>query len=57
MADLDILLYTSLVVILFVLFGVSTFGEFRRMDGNNYTGHERTDDTILLKRFLGKLFG
>ena len=57
MADLDVLLYTSVVVVLFVLFGVSTFNEFRRMNGHEYTGQERSDDTLLFKRFLGKVFG
>lgn len=57
MNDLDIILYTSVVLILFVSFGISTFREFRRMNNKDYTGNERTDDTVLLKRFLAKLFG
>lgn len=57
MKDLDIILYTSFVILLFIAFGISTFGEFRRMHGNEYTGHERKDDGQLFKRFLSKLFG
>lgn len=57
MKDLDIILYTSFVILLFIAFGISTFGEFRRMHDNEYTGHERKDDRQLFKRFLNKLFG
>ena len=56
MEDLDIIIYTSIVVILFIFFGVSTFREFQRMDDHEYTGHERADDTKVFKRFLGKVF-
>lgn len=57
MENLDIIIYTSFVMLLFVLFGISTFGEFRRMNSNDYTGHERGNDQATLKRFLAKLFG
>ncbi len=57
MENLDIIIYTSFVMLLFVLFGISTFREFRRMNSNGYTGNERGDDRKLLKTFLSKLFG
>ncbi len=57
MENLDIIIYTSFVMLLFVFFGISTFGEFKRMNNNDYTGHERSSDRALLKRFFAKLFG
>ena len=57
MTDLDIILYTYAMMILFVLFGVSTFGEFSCMNGNKYTRQKRTDDTPPFKRFMSKIFG
>ncbi|MFD2937331.1 hypothetical protein [Spirosoma flavum] len=44
-------------MMLFIGFGISTFGEFRRMNQNAYTGDERSTDVKLLKHFLSKLFG
>lgn len=56
MENLDILIYSIIVVIFFVSFGISTFSEFRRMNTHEYTGHERSDDMKIFNDFIAKIF-
>ena len=55
--NVNMIVYTLVVVLLFVLFGIGTFLEFKKMHKNEYTGNERSDDQALVSRFFAKLFG
>ncbi len=57
MEDADLGIYTLVVVGLFVALGVVTFGQFRNMDNNAYTGTERGSDVNAFKAFIDKVFG
>ncbi len=57
MENLDVYIYTFVVVVFFMSFGISTFAEFKRMDTTQYTGQERSNDRKVFNNFLAKLFG
>lgn len=56
MEDIDLGIYTLIVVGLFVTLGIGTFSQFKTMNNNKYTGTERTDDTDTFKAFVNKYF-
>ena len=56
MEDIDLGIYTLVVVGLFVALGISTFSQFRNMDTNTYTGVERSSDVSTFKAFINKVF-
>lgn len=57
MEHIDMILYTIVVVGLFVSFGISTFAEFKKMHNRDYTGLERSDDRKAFASFVGRIFG
>jgi hypothetical protein len=56
MENLDLGIYTLVVVGLFVGLGVGTFLQFRNMNSSKYTGNERSDDSDTFKAFISKAF-
>ncbi len=56
MENLDVGLYTIIIVVLFAVLGYGTFTEYNRMDNSNYTGGERADGEKTVKTFVDKLF-
>lgn len=56
METFDLLLLTVPLVILFILFGISTIKEFSNMSDNEYTGDKKLGGAASLLNFLGKFF-
>ena len=56
METFDLLLLTIPLVILFILFGISTIKEFSNMSDTKYTGDKELGGAASLLNFLGKFF-
>lgn len=56
MENLDVALYTVIIVGLFVVLGFGTLTEYNRMDNTNYTGEERADGEKTVKTLIDRLF-
>ena len=56
MENLDVGLYTVIIVGLFAVLGLGTLTEYNRMDNTSYTGEERAKGEKTVKTLMDKLF-
>ena len=55
--EADLAIFTSVIVVLFILLGGATYSEFRAMNKSEYKGTERAGDADIFRAFLKKMFG
>ncbi len=56
MENLDLIILSSIVVTLFVVFGIAMYREFRIMDEKEYVHTKETGPRANLVNFVGRLF-
>lgn len=56
MENLDVGLYSVIIVVLFAVLGFGTLTEYNRMDNTSYTGEERADGEKKVKTLMDRLF-
>lgn len=56
MENLDLLIFTSVLVILFILFGVATYRQFTRMGNQEFNSATEQGGAENFLKFLSKLF-
>jgi hypothetical protein len=55
--NLDFIIFTGVLVVLFIIFGISTIAEFNRMDTETFDSQKNKGGVENLKNFIGKIFG
>jgi hypothetical protein len=55
--NLDFIIFSGILVVLFILFGISTVAEFNRMSTENFDSKKNKGGVESLKNFVGKIFG
>lgn len=56
MENLDLLIFTSVLVILFILFGIATYRQFTRMENQEFNSEKEQGGAENFLKFLSKLF-
>lgn len=56
MENLDLLIFTSVLVILFILFGIATYRQFTRMEKQEFNSAKEQGGAENFLKFLSKLF-
>jgi hypothetical protein len=56
MENLDLIICTIILVVLFVIFGIATLSEFGRMSNEPYDKDKDKGGVVTLKNFIGKIF-
>ena len=56
MENLDLIIFTSVLVILFILFGVATYRQFTRMENQQFNSTSEKGGAENFLKFLSKLF-
>lgn len=56
MENLDLLIFTSVLVILFILFGIATYRQFTRMENEEFNSVTEQGGAESFLKFLSKLF-
>jgi hypothetical protein len=55
MENLDLIIFTIVLVLLFILFAIGTIAEFGRMAGEPYDKDKDKGGVMKLKNFIGKI--
>ena len=56
MENLDLLIFTSILIILFILFGIATYRQFTRMEKESFNSESEKGGAENFLKFLSKLF-
>ena len=56
MEDLDIIIFTAVLILLFILFAIGTYLQFIRMEKNTFDSNTETGGVDSFIRFLSKIF-
>lgn len=56
MEDLDIIIFTAVLIVLFILFAIGTYLQFIRMEKNTFNSNTETGGVDSFIRFLSKIF-
>jgi hypothetical protein len=54
MENLDMIIFSIILVVLFVLVGIGTLAEFNRMSNEPYDAEKDKGGILSLKKFIGK---
>ena len=55
MENLDIIIFSVILVVLFIIFGIGTIAEFGRMSNEPYDAAKDKGGVETLKNFIGKI--
>ena len=55
MENLDLIIFTVILVVLFILFAIGTVSEFSRMANEPYDKEKDKGGIMTLKNFIGKI--
>ncbi len=55
MENLDLIIFSIILVVLFILFGIGTIAEFNRMSSEPYDKEKDKGGIVALKNFIGKI--
>ena len=56
MENLDIIIFTLIIIVLFAIFGSGTFLEFKKMSEENTQKGEKRGGAAIFLDFLGQIF-
>lgn len=56
MENLDLIIFTSILVILFILFGIATYQQFVRMEKQDFNSTSEKGGAENFLKFLSKMF-
>ncbi len=56
MENLDLIIFTSVLVFLFILFGVATYKQFTRMENQTFSSTSEKGGAESFLKFLSKMF-
>ena len=56
MENLDLLIFTSVLVVLFILFGIATYRQFVRMDKQEFNSVSEKGGAENFLKFISKMF-
>jgi hypothetical protein len=56
MENLDIIIFTLIIIVLFTIFGIGTFLEFKKMSNENTPEGGKRGGAASFLDFLGKIF-
>jgi hypothetical protein len=56
MEDLDIIIFTSILIVLFILFAIGTYIQFVRMENSRFDSNKEKGGVDTFIRFLSKIF-
>jgi hypothetical protein len=56
MENLDLIIFSAILVGLFILFGIGTIAQFIRMSKEEFDKDKNKGGVITLKNFIGKIF-
>jgi hypothetical protein len=57
MENLDLIIFSGILVLLFILFGIGTLAEFSRMSNETFDAEKNKGGVETLKKFIGKFLG
>jgi hypothetical protein len=55
MENLDLIIFSIILVVLFILFGIGTIAEFNRMSNEPFDAEKDKGGIVSLKNFTGKI--
>jgi hypothetical protein len=55
MENLDLIIFTIILVVLFIIFGIATLAEFSRMSNDKFDKDKDKGGVMNLKNFIGKI--
>jgi hypothetical protein len=55
MQNLDLIIFTTILIILFIIFVIATLAEFSRMNSGKHDEENDKGGVIRLQNFLGKI--
>jgi hypothetical protein len=55
MENLDLLIFSAILVVLFILFGIGTLVEFSRMNREKFDADKDKGGVVSLQNFIGKI--
>lgn len=55
MENLDLIIFSAILVVLFILFGIGTIAEFNRMSTEKFDKDKNKGGVMNLKNFIGKI--
>ncbi len=56
MENLDLIIFSAILVVLFILFGIGTIAQFNRMSKEEFDEDKNKGGVVTLKNFIGKIF-
>lgn len=56
MEDLDIIIFTGVLIVLFILFAIGTYIQFVRMENNRFDSKTEKGGVDTFIKFLSKIF-
>ncbi len=56
MENLDLIIFSAILVVLFILFGIGTIAQFSRMSKEEFDKDKNKGGVMTLKNFIGKIF-
>lgn len=56
MENLDLIIFSIILVVLFILFGIGTIAQFSRMSNEEFDKDKNKGGVVNLKNFIGKIF-
>lgn len=56
MENLDLIIFTSVLVLLFILFGVATYKQFTRMENQSFNSTSEKGGAENFLKFITKMF-
>jgi hypothetical protein len=56
MENLDLIIFSIILVVLFILFGIGTLAQFSRMSKEEFDKDKNKGGVVTLKNFIGKIF-
>lgn len=57
MENLDLIIFSVILVLLFILFAIGTIAEFSRMSNEPFDPKKNEGGVMTLKKFIGKFLG